>query len=180
MIVKQTFTLATIGHVTRRNPSTLRTHISRGLAVAQGPRSMNSNKPSGKHARFSYFTLMEFTVAYHLQFMGWSLEKAFQLSQCFAHSGDLGKRHLGLPKRVLAVPYHKQHGETIFAVSPVTLRKICIPASRQDFHRLLKLGLESDEVQTVNVSQIFDHVCWRLNLDPRVELDKIYRVEDLS
>lgn len=179
MIVKQTFALATIGHVTSRNPSTLRTHINRGLAVAQGPRSMNKNKPSGKHARFSYFTLTEFTVAYHLQAMGWSLEKAFQLSQRYAHSGD-GGGFFGLPKRVLAAPFHHEHGETIFAISPTNLRNLCIPAARPDFHRLLKNGLETDEVQTVNVSQIFKHVCWRLGQDPRVELDKIYRVEGLS
>jgi|GEM_PF-6990857 len=173
-MLDQTFTLARIGEVLDMDPGTLRNHINRGLVVGQGPRdSQSKNKPKGKHARFSFFTLMEFALAYRLNNMGVELSKAFQFASHFAHAGG-GGAIFDLPERLPGLPYHHDHGDTVFAagINGNTFEAL---DENTSLYSDLKRHLHCDDFIIVNVTQLFFQICQRIgDIHPLEALDTIY------
>jgi hypothetical protein len=174
MIYQQKFTLAQIGDVVGKNPATLRTHINRGYVVAAGPRNKNGDKDTGKHSRFSFFTLMQFSLAYELSELGVQNELAFKAAADFAHVSGGGKVH-GLPDRYPAVPFHYDEGETVFGMTGErTFETLWKPGQPLDTYGALRHGLRSNDFITVNASEVFNRVCAALGMHPYEVLDAVY------
>lgn len=180
MILEQKFTLAQIGGILDKNPATLRTHINRGYVVACGPRNANGNKAAGKHSRFSFFTLMEFALAYRLADMGVQLETAFKYAAQFAHAGG-GGNTFRLPDRLPGLPFHQKHGQTMFAAgNGRTFEEIYELNSGRDLYTNLRHHLgNADDFILVNVSKVFNLLCARIGSHPYEALDEAYP-EDAS
>ena len=175
MIFEQNFTLAKIGEVVGKNPVTLRTHINRGLVTAQGPRKVTGDKPAGKHCRFSFFTLMEFAMAYRLyDDRGLQLDKSFDHARHFAH-GSGGGDVFDLPYRYPALPFHYDHGETLWGVAGERSFEIPTDSSPgRDLYTMMRHYLQSDDFMLVNASNVFDQLCAKLRLHPIEILDEAY------
>lgn len=174
MIFKQKFTLAQMGEVLNKNPSTLRTHINRGYVVAAGPRNKDGDKETGKHSRFSFFTLMQFAMAYKLADLGVQNEAAFKAAADFAHVGG-GGEVFGLPERLPAIPFHQDEGETIFGMTTVrTFEELWKRGENYDTYGKLARTLNSYDFVTVNASDVFNHVCGAIGEHPYTVLDQVY------
>lgn len=175
MILKQKFTLAQIAEVVGKNPTTLRTHINRGFVTSHGPRNIHGDKPPGKHSRFSFFTLMEFATAYHLyDNMGLQLDKSFDHARHFAHISG-GGAVFDLPVRYGALPYHQEHGYTIWGIAGEN--SFAIPTESEpgkNLYLMMRYYLHSSDFILVNVSEVFNRVCAALELHPFEVLDEVY------
>lgn len=178
MILAQNFTLAKIAEVVGKNPTTLRTHINRGLVTAQGPRNVNGDKPAGKHSRFSFFTMMEFAMAYHLyDDMGLQLDKSFEHARHFAHMSG-GGSVFDLPTRYGALPFHYEHGDTLWGIAGE--RSFEIPTESEpgkNLYVMMRHYLQSDDFILVNASAVFQRVCSALGVHPHLSLDVVYQDE---
>ncbi len=175
MILKQNFTLAQIGEILEKSPGTMRTHITRGLVTGQGPRDTRGGKPANKHGRFSFYTLMEFALAYHLnEKLGLQLDQSFEHAVSFTHLGNSADSS-GLPDRRPALPFHHEHGDTICAISEkATIEVPLDEKSGAHLYYTLRSRLGSDDFIVVNASRIFERVCWRMSMDYRAVLDEAY------
>ncbi|WP_172330015.1 hypothetical protein [Mangrovicoccus sp. HB161399] len=161
MTLQTNFTLAQIGEILDKNPSTLRTHINRGLVVGQGPRNSSGDKPAGKHVRFSYYTLMEFALAYEMANLGVQLESAFKYAADFAHAGGGGA---GLPERLPALPFHHSHGITIFAAGTRgTTEDLMKPRESYDTLGNLLQNTGGGKMIVVDASDLFNRLCGSIN-----------------
>jgi hypothetical protein len=176
MILEQKFTLASIAEVVEKNPTTLRTHINRGLVTAQGPRNINGDSPPGKHSRFSFFTLMEFVLAYHLyDEIGLQLDKSFKHARGFAHvsgGGDVFQ----LPTRDPALPFHHEHGYTLWGIGHD--RSFEIPTESEagkNLYVMMRHYLHTEDFILLNASSVFNRVCGKLSLHPYEVLDQVYK-----
>ena len=178
MIFEQKFTLAGIAEVVGKNPTTLRTHINRGFVTAQGPRNRHGDKLAGKHSRFSFFTLMEFAMAYHLyDDMGLQLDKSFDHARHFSHMSG-GGQVFDLPVRYSALPFHHEHGYTLWGIAGD--RSFEIPTDSDPAKNLyvtMRHYLQSNDFVLVNASKVFDQVCAALGLHPHKVLDEVYQDE---
>lgn len=176
MILQETFTLARISEAVGKKPTTPRTHINRGLVVGQGPRSMSGDKPSGKHARFSFPTLMEFALAYHLyDTVGVHLDRSFKHAAKFAHIGG-GGADFDLPERLPALPFHHKHGGTIWGIASDT--SVEIPTFGnigRDIYGNMRRLLNTEDFILVNASEVFLRVCLMVGHQPDEALDEAYR-----
>lgn len=175
------FTLERIGEIVGKNPSTLRTHISRGYVVGTGPRQSAGNKDRGKHERFSVNTLTEFALAYRLEQAGLGLKLAFDYAGQFAHSGGSVRLRLGAAdetRRLPGLPYHYRHGDTLMGMLGGQSDEVLERADQiEELHTNLALraGLtRSAPLIVVNVTDFFRELCGALGLDYRVILDDAY------
>lgn len=178
MILTEKFTLARIAEVVEKNPTTLRTHINRSLVTAQGPRNIHGDKPAGKHSRFSFFTLMEFALAYHLyDDMGLQLETSFKHAAHFAHISG-GGEVFNLPTRYGALPFHHDHGDTLWGIADDRSFEIpTVSEPGKNLYIMMRHYLHSDDFILVNASKVFERVCARLGVHPLVALDEVYQDE---
>lgn len=183
MILHEKFTLAQIAEALGKNPATLRTHINRSYVVAQGPRALKddgkSDKPEGKHARFGFYTFMEFALAYRLEALGFQPVTAFKYAAQFAH-GSGGGDVFDMPSREPGLPFHYSHGKTIFAVGcGRSWEDLWKPGEEYDTYGQIQRHLNCDDFVTVNASEVFDTVCGALRVHPYLALDAAYP-EDAS
>lgn len=182
MILQQQFTLAQIAEALGKNPATPRTHINRGYVVAQGPRAPEKKdeggKPEGKHRRFSFFAASQFAMAYKLEAAGLQLPKAFEYAAEFAHGGGDGL--FGLPERFPGLPFHHNHGTTIFAAGCGRgCEDLWKHGGGYDTYGNIRSRLKCDDFVTVNASAVFNTLCRGLGVQPREALDEAYP-EDAS
>lgn len=172
MIFTRTFTLAQVAEVVGRNPSTLRTHINRGYVVARGPHKREGDKPAGKHARFSYFTMMQFAVGYALSELSVDLETSFRAAGSFSHFGE-GGDVFDLPERLPGLPFHHNHGVTILGVAGErTFEEIYAPG--RDTYGNLRRHLGSGGFIALDATEVFLKALRQLDLDGRAVLDEYY------
>ena len=178
MILNENFTLARIAEVVKKKPATLRTHINRSLVTSRGSRNIHGYEPTGKHSRFSFFTLMEFAMAYHLyDDMGLQLETSFKHAAHFAHVSG-GGTVFNLPIRYGALPFHHKHGETLWGISGDNSHEI--PTNSEpgkNLYIMMRHELQSSDFILVNASKVFERVCARLEIHPLEALDEVYQDE---
>lgn len=180
MLLSQKYTLAQVGEILDRNPSTLRTHINRGFVTAWGPRHKDGDKPAGKHSQFTYFTVIEFALAYHLNSrLGLQLDAAFDAARHFAHFGDAGSaRRPGAAasiEREPGVPFHHKHGRTLYAFNTKGSYSVAIPNGGSEIALdRVRRALGGNTFSCVEANELFDQICSRLGLHPYTVLDEIY------
>ncbi|SFC77552.1 hypothetical protein [Tropicimonas isoalkanivorans] len=174
MLTDRNFTLAEIAEVLGKNPQTLRTHINRGYATAL---HSGTGKATGKHARFSFHTVMEFAVAYHLEALGVRLESGFRYATGFAHVGHGAVP--GLPgERAPGFPYHTKHGRTLVAVHGDRMAIALWDNGKTNPYVALRSQLGRPAAMIVfDATQVFFDVCKRLGVDAYDALNAEYREE---
>lgn len=179
MILEQNFTLAKIGDAVGKNPVTLRTHINRGYVTGEGPRHVNGEKPAGRHSRFSFFTLMEFRLAYELyDKMGLQLDTSFQYARHFSHVSG-GGAVFGMPTRHPSLPFHYRYGDTLLGIAGERSAEIATDTDRgKNLYSEMTYRLRSDDFILVNVSKVFERLCSAMSLHPLAVLDEAYPDED--
>lgn len=174
--VKKTFSASEVSELTGARPESIQNWMKRDLIV--GHRKITGGGSQGRHRRFSFFNVMEIAIAQTLIELHMGTKEAFAASARFAHAGGGGG--FGLPERLPGLPFHHNHGYTIFgAVGDRAFEEIWQPGSARDTYGNLRKHLHSEHFLTINASQVFGTVCVRMRFHPNEVLDAAYP-EDAS
>ena len=165
------FSASEVSNLTGARPESIQNWVKRKLIV--GHRKIEGGGSQGKHRRFTFFNVMEISMAQALMEMHMGAKEAFAAAAQFAH-GE-GGAVAGLPLRLAALPFHPSHGYTIFGVAGErTFEEIWMPGSDRDTYAKLRHHLGADHFLTVNATKIFNEVCDRMQCSPIEVLDATY------
>ncbi|MFV0409961.1 MAG: hypothetical protein ACK5LJ_09800 [Paracoccus sp. (in: a-proteobacteria)] len=143
----------------------------------------------GRTRTYSWFTLMQVACATAIMELGINSPKdAFEAAARFAHTGTgqsgwVGEAPQDKAVRWPGLPFHHMRGITMLYLSgqhsAVLLHRIWNKeAFSEGYFRLQdRLGGARGHI-ALNLTEIFQEVCRRLNTDYRVALDDAYRGED--
>lgn len=150
----------------------IQTWLKRKLIV--GHRNIEGGGSQGRHRRFTFNNVMEIAVAKAIIDMGVSTKQAFTASNSFAHTGG-GGEVFSLPDRQPSLPFHHNHGDTIMGIAGLrSFEELYKSGEDYDTFGRLRHHLQSEHFLALNVSEIFGHVCVRMNLHSRKVLDAVY------
>src|SRR6056297_1888335 len=102
-IQEHTFSAGEVTKAADISASTLQNWIKRSVII--GHRDIKGGGSQGRHRRFSWFNVMEISIAAALVKTGVTdLPRAFDAAQKIAHTGDFPRRP--------GFPFHHNHGDT--------------------------------------------------------------------
>lgn len=166
------FTASELSALTNARPESIQTWLKRKLIV--GHKKIEGGGSQGKHRRFSFNSVMEIAVAQKLIEMNMSTKEAFKAAADFAHASSGGKV-FDLPERDPGIPFHHNHGDTIFGVAGArTFEELYKPGENYDTFGKLRRHLGSEHFIALNASEIFNTICARLGSHPYEVLDTVY------
>ncbi|WP_370302481.1 hypothetical protein [Pseudooceanicola sp.] len=144
---------------------------NRGLITAQ------SEGGKGKPRRYSFCHLMEINIALELMAIeGFGPEAALKAGRRVAHEGSGGAGWDDCPleglQRNPGMPYHHSHGATLLLVGASHSQVVAVSSDTPFSHIQDLAGCPS--WVTINVTEIFNHLSFRLGLDPIAVLDEAY------
>ncbi len=118
-------------------------------------------------------------MAYHLyDEMGLQLDRSFEHARHFSHVSG-GGRAFDLPVRHGALPFHHEHGHTLWGIAGD--RSFEIPTDSdpgKNLYVMMRYYLNSDDFILINASKVFEQVCGALGLHPLEALDEVYGDDD--
>jgi hypothetical protein len=127
----------------------------------------------GRHRRFSFFNVVEVAIANRLMTLGMQPKEAFKNAAHFAHSGG-GGEVFDMPERLPGLPFHQEHGDTIFAVGlRGTWEAIWGRTPTSDPYAQMRQHVGDDFI-SLNVTNVFNELCNAMGLHPFKTLDEIY------
>lgn len=169
--IHQTFSASEMAELAQVRPDSIQNWLKRDLIV--GHRGITGGGRQGKHRRFSFSNVMEVAISQTLIGMHLGAKEAFAVSWQFAHAA--GGATSNLPARLPGLPFHHNHGETIFGVfQGRTCEEVWSPAGGRDTYGELRRQLHADHFLTVNASEVFNLVCARMKYHPYKVLDAAY------
>ncbi|MCF3595478.1 helix-turn-helix domain-containing protein [Rhodobacteraceae bacterium LMO-12] len=175
--INNTFSASELSELTGAKPDSIQNWLKRDLII--GHKKITGGGGQGKHRRFTFHNMIEVAMAQTLINLHMGSKEAFAASANFAHAGG-GGTTFNMPKRDPGLPFHFNHGETIFGVAGGwTFEELWKPGSSRDTYGNLRQHLHADHFLTVNASEVFNLVCARMDVHPYKVLDAAYP-EDAS
>lgn len=146
----------------------LQTWIRRGAILGQGGEGVQMPGKPGIWRAFSFFSLMEISVAAALIKLGLEVSQAFAASRGFAHFANGG--------RVPGVPFNGSC-RTILAVAEGRSAVLAWrPGQDDDLYALARHELlRPVTMALLDINDLFDQVVANLGLHPSAVLDAAYR-----
>lgn len=167
-----TFSASELSNLTDARADSIQNWIKRKLII--GHRDIQGGGSQGRHRRFTFFNVMEVAIAQKMIDMHMGAKEAFAASASFAHVGG-GGDVFDLPERFPGLPFHHNHGETVFGIAGErTFEELWTHDKSRDTYGNLRTYLRSDHFITVNASEAFNTVCARLRYHPFEVLDSAY------
>ena len=171
-IFHQRFSTGQVCHAANLPNATLQSWLKRNLVV--GHRQIEGGGSPGVHRQFSFFNVMELSIAKALTDMGLSASVALKAGQKFAHaaSGPIGRQ----PGRIPSVPFDSRKG---------WLTLLCVAGERVTEYRMTKPenGLDAEVsarvghpggIMVLELSRVFERAVRVLGYDHMDVLAEAY------
>ena len=182
-IRERQFSAADVQKAAQVAPATLQNWLKRGVVVGQRAEDIGGGGVQGSHRRFSFYAVMQISIAQALLNVGMSdLKAAFKAAMHFAHSGYAPTGYAGRDRsedeyREVGMPFHFASGRTLLATNGGHTT-VLLEAAGQDIlaviRRRILLPNGSDGFVLLDAGAVFDRVCGSLGEHPNVVMDQSY------
>ena len=182
-IDQNTYSAHDVAAAANVSPATLQNWLKRRVVVGHREADIEGGGVKGKHRRFSFFALMQISIAKALIDAGVTdLKQAFDAAMIFAHSGDGAGEWVeddGLREGVEDVrhpgyPFHFSMGDTLLATAG---GKTCVVLDKPgtSLFTTVKSNLQiANGFTVIDAGVVFDRVCMALGSHPNIVLDDAY------
>ncbi len=160
------FTTPQVTEITGLPNDTIQNWIKRGSIIGHRPGAdmgISGGGSQGRHRQFSFFAVMQFALTGAFVKLGISATEAAKMAVDFCHAGGDGEP-FGLPYRNPGLPFHHNHGATIYAAcgerSAETIWEDHLPKDKRTRDVMADISAHLGPVfALVNASKLFDEVC---------------------
>lgn len=183
-ISTNTYSAHDVAAAAQVSPATLQNWLKRGVIVGHGNDAIEGGGIQGKHRRFSFFALMQISVAAALieASGGMQIKQAFYAAMTFAHSGHVASGWTGddgisdddEPSRHASYPYHFRHGKTLLATVGGKTAILLENGSGDTFGNIRAALQRATGFTIIDAGEVFDRVCAALGEHPNTVLDAAY------
>jgi hypothetical protein len=177
-LLNRNFTSQAVAAATGLEPKAIQNWTSRGLIVGQ-----RDGTGKGRHMNFSWFNVMEIAIAAELIEFNVSVQSAFAVAQMFSHASSGGAQWAGddgisddsEPFRYPGLPWHHNLGKTyIFVWKDGFSIRLLNDVGQVSLATIAPYPHRKTAYMALAVSEIFDHVCFRIGEHPNKLLDEAY------
>lgn len=160
------FTTPQVTEITGLPNDTIQNWIKRGSIIGHRPGAelgITGGGSQGRHRQFSFFAVMQFALTGALVKLGIGATEAAKMAEGFCHAGGDGEV-FGLPYRDPGLPFHHNHGETLYAAcgsqSAEAIWQGHLPSDKRTRDAMGDLSQRLGPMfVVVNVSKLFLQVC---------------------